>query len=120
MNNIKPLSPRRRGRPPGRTARGHDARRRLYEAAIRLIAARGYEQATLRDIAKRARVSPGLLYRYFPGKRAVVLALYDDLSATYARRVRHMPPGSWSERFLFALRTSLDVLRPHRKTLAGL
>ena len=31
-----------------------------------------------------------------------------------------MPKGRWRDRFLYALRTSLAVLRPHRRTLAGL
>lgn len=31
-----------------------------------------------------------------------------------------MPTGKWRERFLFALRTSMDVLAPHRVTLTAL
>jgi len=88
--------------------------------AIRLIASRGYEAATLRDVAREAGVSVGLLYRYFPSKRAVVLALYDELSAEYAARAGQMPDGPWRQRFFYALRTSLDVLGPHRTTLAAL
>ena len=57
---------RRRGRPAGPTAQGVAARARLYETAIRMIAKRGYEATTLRDIAAEAGVSVGLLYRYFP------------------------------------------------------
>jgi AhpD family alkylhydroperoxidase len=70
--------------------------------------------------AKKAGVSGGLLYRYFPSKRAVVLALYEDLSAEYAARASEMPPGPWRERFLFALATSLEVLGPQRATLSAL
>src|SRR5713101_233169 len=68
-------------------------------------------------------VPPGstiFIYRYFPSKRAVVLALYDELSAQYAARAAQMRPGRWRERFLHALRASLEVLRPHRDTLASL
>lgn len=111
---------RGRGRPRGRTAQGRESRKRLYEVAIRLIASRGYEATTLRDVAAEAGVSVGLLYRYFPNKRAVVLALYDELSAEYASRARAMPNGLWRKRFIFAMRTSLDTLRPHRSTLAAL
>lgn len=112
--------PRRRGRPRGATEQSAATREQLYQAAIKLIAAKGYEATTLRDIAKKAGVSVGLLYRYFPSKRAVVLALYDELSAEYAARAEKMPPGPWHARFLFALKTSLAVLAPHRSTLAGL
>jgi AcrR family transcriptional regulator len=111
---------RRRGRPRGLTEQGAAARRQLYETAIALIASRGYEATTLRDIAKRAGVSTGLLYRYFPNKRAVILALYDELSAQYAARAAAMPPGTWCARFAFALETSLGVLAPQRATLAAL
>jgi len=117
---TKNVNPRRRGRPPGPTAAGAQTRQRLYEAAIRRIAAGGYEPATLRDIARDAGVSPGLLYRYFPSKRAVVLALYDELSAAYVVRALKMPSGRWRDRFAFALHTSLDVLRPHRRPLKAL
>ena len=116
-DNVKP---RKRGRPAGRTAQGAAARDRLYATAIGLIARRGYEATTLRDIAKEAGVSVGLLYRYFPGKQAVVLALYDELSADYARQAVAMAPGKWRDRFMFALKTSLRVLEPHRVALKAL
>jgi len=117
---TKNVKSRRRGRPPGQTSQGAAARDRLYATAIELIAARGYEATTLRDIAKAADVSVGLLYRYFPGKQAVVIALYDELSAEYARQAGRMPAGKWRDRFLFALNTSLRVLEPHQLALRAL
>ena len=115
--NVKP---RKRGRPPGRTPQGAAARDRLYATAVRLIASRGYEATTLRDIAKEANVSVGLLYRYFPSKQAVVIALYDELSTEYASKTAEMPQGRWRDRFVFALNTSLHVLKPHRVALRAL
>jgi len=113
-------APRKRGRPPGPTAQGEVTRDRLYATAKGMIASRGYEATTLRDIAKEAKVSVGLLYRYFPSKQAIIIALYDELSADYARRTTTLPPGKWRDRFLFALQTSLDVLHPHRVPLRAL
>jgi AcrR family transcriptional regulator len=95
-------------------------RLRLYEAAIALIGERGYEAATLRDVATRAGASPALLYRYFPNKRSVVLALYDQLSETFAQQAAEMPRGKWRERFVYALQLSLRVLGPYRVTLRAL
>ncbi len=116
-----PTEPRRgRGRPRGATKQGVAARKQLFKAAIKLIASRGYEETTLRDIARKADVSVGLLYRYFPSKRAVVLALYDELSAEYAASASKMGPGPWRERFLFALKASLGVLARQREILAAL
>jgi AcrR family transcriptional regulator len=117
---TKNVKPRKRGRPPGQTAQGAAARDRLYATAMALIAERGYEATTLRDIAKEAGVSVGLLYRYFPGKQSVIIALYEELSADYARQAAAMPPGKWRDRFIFALNTSLGVLQPHRVPLRAL
>jgi len=112
--------PRGRGRPPGPTAQGAAAKKRLYDIGVKRMARHGYEMTTLRDVAKDAGVSVGLLYRYFPSKRAVIFALYDELSADYVTTTAAMRPGTWRDRALFALRSSLDVLRPHRTTLRGL
>src|SRR5258705_12938211 len=115
--NVKP---RKRGRPPGQTAQGAATKTHLYDTAMQLISKRGYEATTLRDIARKAGVSVGLLYRYFPSKQAVITALHDELSADYARQAADMPPGKWRDRFVFALKTSLHVLEPHRIVLRAL
>ena len=109
-----------RGRPKGRTEKGLQAKAALYQTAIRLFGERGYHETTLRSIAAAAAVSPGLLYKYFPSKSAVVLELYDELSAELENRATQMKAGSWRERALFALDTSLAVLSAHRSTLAAL
>ena len=85
-----------------------------------MISERGYEATTLREIAKEAGVSVGLLYRYFPSKQAVITALYDELSHDFARETAGMKPGTWRDRCLDALETSLRVLQPHRTTLRAL
>lgn len=112
---------RKRGRPAGRTVGGEVTRLRLYRTAVDLIRERGYDAATLRDVAGQAGVSPALLYRYFPNKRAVVLAFYDELSETFERRAAALAPGGrWRDRFVTALDLSFDVLGPHRVVLRAL
>jgi len=104
----------------GRTAEGEVTRVRLYKTAIALIGERGYEAATLREVAAKARVSPALLYKYFPNKRSVVLALYDELSEEFARQAVEIPRGKWRDRFIAGVETALRVLGPHRVTLRAL
>jgi AcrR family transcriptional regulator len=123
--NSKPADspdpPRRgRGRPPGRTAQGDATREKLYATALELIGEHGYDATTMRQVADAAGVSVGLLYRYFPNKRAVVIALYDALSLEQMTRAETVPSGLWRDRFLFMLDVSLTVLRPHRRTLSAL
>ena len=92
----------------------------MFDIGIGLMAQKGYEAATLRDVAKEAGVSVGLLYRYFPSKRAIVVTLYERLSAEYALKAEAIRPGKWRDRFLFALKTSLEVIEPHRIVLRAL
>lgn len=104
-----------RGRPPGRTAKSRETQAALYTAATELFAERGFGGTTMKAIADRAGVSPGLLYRYFPGKAAVVLELYRRLSQQLADT--ELPTGSWTERSVGALRASMATLSPHRAVL---
>ncbi|UKY48407.1 TetR/AcrR family transcriptional regulator [Streptomyces inhibens] len=46
-------------------------RLRLLDAASELFAERGYERATVRDIAARAGANQALLFRYFGSKKAL-------------------------------------------------
>jgi AcrR family transcriptional regulator len=59
--------PRRRGRRPA----GEDTRGEILAAARTVFAAKGYEAATLRGIAREAGVDPRLVHHYFSGKEDV-------------------------------------------------
>ena len=58
--------------PPGA---GEVTRARLLDAAIEVLAERGYHAARVDDIVQRAAVSHGTFYLYFANKDAMVLAL---------------------------------------------
>jgi AcrR family transcriptional regulator len=76
-----------------------DARRnyqRLLEAAVEAFAEHG-EGASLDDIAKRAGVGSGTLYRHFPTRQALLEAAYVDRIEALAARAdalaERLPPG---------------------------
>jgi len=53
-----------------------DARKaQILDAAWDCFARRGYHQTTMQDIAGTAGISAGAIYRYFPGKEAVLGAI---------------------------------------------
>ncbi|GAA2653313.1 TetR/AcrR family transcriptional regulator [Streptomyces lunalinharesii] len=93
--------------PCGSTAGEHrrDAqgtRRLLLDAASQLFAERGYERATVRDIASRAGVNQALLFRYFGSKKA----LFGEVMARGGHeQLRATPP---ERLFEVALRGMLD------------
>ncbi|MFJ5778414.1 TetR/AcrR family transcriptional regulator [Streptomyces sp. NPDC093094] len=95
------------GRPAGPTGpegaavrpRRADARRnhqRLLEVAAAVFAERG-EGASLDEIAKRAGVGSGTLYRHFPTRQALLEAAYVDRIEALAARADEiagrLPPG---------------------------
>ena len=61
--------PKTSDRPPGFT------RRQLIEAATEVFAERGYEKATLKEIAKRAEVTSATIYRHFENKEDLLFAV---------------------------------------------
>jgi AcrR family transcriptional regulator len=60
----EPAGPRR----PGRWRTGEHSRRRILEAARGCFAERGYDRATVRQIATDAQVDPAMVYYFFETK----------------------------------------------------
>lgn len=65
----------------GEQSAGEATRSRLLDAAIAVLAQRGYHAARVDDIVERAGVSHGTFYLYFANKDATVLALAERCAA---------------------------------------
>jgi AcrR family transcriptional regulator len=78
--------------------------RRIKAAAAALFTEKGFDAATTRDIAKRARVAKGTIFLYAPEKRALVFLLWNDSAATISAEsaTRIQPRMSLSEK-LFSI-----------------
>lgn len=74
-----------------------DARGRLGQAAMELYSERGYEQATVAEIADRAGLTARTFFRYFADKREVIFAGSDSLG----------------EQLIAALDEALDAVGPN-------
>lgn len=59
----------------------------ILEAAARILAERGYAAATTNAVAKRAGVSIGSLYQYFPTREALVAAVAAEHAEAVKARV---------------------------------
>ena len=77
----------RRRASPRRYACGHDTRRRILETAITLFAQRGFQGASTRAIAQRARVSLPALQYYFGGKHGLHQACIEYITADVRGRL---------------------------------
>ena len=67
-----------------RVSRASEERRQeILDAAMQVFYLKGYEKATIRDIALDIGVAQGLIYRYFKSKEALFAAALDN----YAERL---------------------------------
>lgn len=68
-------SPSGSGRTPGRRQRrSAEIRERLFRAALKLFAEKGFSETTVEDITEAADVGKGTFFNYFPSKDHILLA----------------------------------------------
>ncbi|MDT0264899.1 TetR/AcrR family transcriptional regulator [Streptomyces sp. DSM 44915] len=105
----------RAGRPTGRA----DARRnreRLLAAAEEVFATSG-PTASLNQIARRAGVGPGTLYRHFPGRDALLAGVLDERIDRLTRRADALLTAPEADR---ALADWLAAFLDHARSQQGL
>jgi AcrR family transcriptional regulator len=91
MSTVRVPSP-----PPAGRLRA-DARRnreRLLDAALAAFTERGSDEVSLEEIARRAGVGIGTLYRHFPTRQALLEAVYRDQVDTVCARAQALAAQS--------------------------
>lgn len=68
-----------------RTARGRETMRRLLDAAAKEFGERGFHEASISGITRRAGTALGSFYTYFDSKEAIFSALVKDMSQGVAK-----------------------------------
>src|SRR5512138_285691 len=108
--------------PPPTLTKSQAARReRVVRAALELGAEGGYDAVQMRDVASRAGVALGTIYRYFPSKDALLLAVMVQWLRDLEERVGRRPPAGATtvERIMDVLRRALRTMdRQPRLTAA--
>ena len=91
---------------PGKPASKVSAhqRARIHSAMVKLVAKQGYEDVTVRGIARLAKVSSRAFYNHFEGKEDCFLRTYDLIVQRTARRIVASQAGErdWQERLRLA------------------
>jgi len=86
--------------------RSHESTRRLLDAAAELVAERGYAEATVAEIGKRAGYSRGLVSARFGSKENLMWALVQRASDTWFPKLLDPPRrGSARDQLLALVRT---------------
>lgn len=76
---------------------GEEKRRRILDAAFAVCQERGVHAARMEEVAARAQVSKGTLYRFFESKEDLFLATIMDSYASVLRMSMSGPPHSEGE-----------------------
>ena len=71
----------------GRPSNTEERRQQIVAGLLRVMSERGYERASVAEIAKAASLSPGLVHYHFQDKQEILLTLVEQLTARVRERV---------------------------------
>ncbi|QRK08195.1 TetR family transcriptional regulator [Archangium violaceum] len=71
-----------------RPSNTEERRQQIVEGMLRVMAERGYERASISEIARAAGLSPGLVHYHFTEKQEILLTLVEQLAGRVRERVK--------------------------------
>jgi len=107
------------GRLPRSRIPAAEARRRIIEAASRLLHDRRFRDLTVADVAREAGLARTVFYRYFNGLPSIVLGLLDDLLANIVEQAETGDPDD-RDRLRRQLALVVATFREHGPLLLAL
>jgi AcrR family transcriptional regulator len=104
------------------TPKSEETRLRILTAALKLFQDRGFEVATMRDVAEAAGVATGAAYYYFPSKDAIVMEFYRRSSAEMQPKIEAALEdiAGLEDRVRELIRVKWEHFAPHRGVLRAL
>jgi AcrR family transcriptional regulator len=112
----------RPARPRRRVRLDNDARRaQLLQLARAAFSDRAYDDVSIDDLARTAKISKGLLYHYFPTKRDLYVAGLREIAEELVARVTSIPTDMPDmERARAGLDAYLDHISKHSRAFVSL
>lgn len=100
----------------------NDSRRaQLLQLARRAFSVRAYDEVSIDDLAREAKISKGLLYHYFPTKRDLYVAGLSEIADELVQRVLNIPPDlAPPERVRAGLEAYLEFITQHQRAFVSL
>ncbi|HEU4907026.1 MAG TPA: TetR/AcrR family transcriptional regulator [Solirubrobacterales bacterium] len=102
--------------PVGRDSAAADQRRRIFEATAELVAEQGYQETTMEQIVRRAKVGYATFYKHFADKEAAFLGLLDaaiERTAANVEGAYKREEGPWADRVGAALGALFEDVAAH-------
>jgi AcrR family transcriptional regulator len=82
-------------------------RERIIAAASKVLAEKGYEATTLREISREAQAAPGLVHYYFGGKDQLLVEALQVAGRHFHQRMQHLVQHVPGDQALEAVLTQL-------------
>ena len=99
-----------------KTLKGEQTKALILNAALEIFHEHGYEETTMRAIAKRAGVSLGNAYYYFGSKEHLIQEFYHRTHEQHVAAVAAAPtPDSLKARLLTLMRLKISTLEPYHE-----
>ncbi len=113
MLNQKPSTSTAEAPPQGRSPEKYQ---RILDAAIAVIAEKGFFNSRVAEIAERAGVADGTVYLYFKNKEQILMAAIDSAFTAFLERARRelVPSASPPEKLRRLARLHLETLGENR------
>jgi TetR/AcrR family transcriptional regulator, fatty acid metabolism regulator protein len=96
-------------------------RDQILGAAIQVFAEKGFQRATIRDVAKAAGIADGTIYNYFENKTALIMGILnrmnetehrdEDLGQAVGMDLREFFKTYIGKRYTYMTEEGLDILR---------
>ena len=104
------------------TPKAEETGLRILEAALALFRQEGFDTATMRDIAAKARVATGAAYYYYPSKDAIVMDFYQRSCAEMQPKIEAAleQATGLETRLRKLIQVKLDHFAPNRGVLRAL
>ena len=105
-----------------KTKKSEETRNRILEAALTIFRERGFERATMREIATEAEVAVGAAYYYFESKDAIVMAFYERSQSEMKPAIEALMAKSKTleQRLRAIISSKFECFAPNRKLLGAL
>ncbi|MCU1263909.1 MAG: transcriptional regulator, TetR family [Acidobacteria bacterium] len=99
-----------------KTQKGELTRALILKAALEIFHERGYEETTMRSIAKHAGVSLGNAYYYFGSKEHLIQAFYHLTHEQHLAALATLPKGTtFKARLLTVIKLKMTTLQPYHE-----
>ena len=107
---------------PDKLKKSEETRTRILEAALAVFRERGFDKATMREIAAEAGVAVGAAYYYFDSKEAIVMAFYERSQGEMHTEIEAALDSARSleSRLRAIISTKFTYFEPNRKLLGAL